>query len=83
MGFRFSPAFANIYYTHINTGDFHTANFALMLFSLTIMRITVRNCQNFFSDALRDKPQVLQKISKPPQFGNAPDKRFLGESLGG
>jgi hypothetical protein len=26
---------------------------------------------------------VRQKISKLPQFGNAPDKRFLGESFGG
>jgi hypothetical protein len=54
-----------------------------MWFSLTMMKNYCQKLSDFFSDALRDKPQVLQKISKPPQFGNAPDKRFLGESLGG
>ena len=38
MGFRFSPVFANMYSSRLNTGGFSDANFVLMSFLHIIMK---------------------------------------------
>ena len=63
MGFRFSPAFANMYYTRINTGDYSHRSFcAHVVFAHLYEELLSEIVRNFFSIPVTSltRPDVIR-----------------------